>query len=95
MVSDNFKYFYYFEAELHREVVRINVGKLLDPETKNKRKRYKYIKYIVYSINDKKRSVEADLRSIKASSQFPYASLHRRYKQNPAIYQIDNGVFSF
>ena len=34
MVSDNFKYFYYFEAELHGEVVRINVGKLQDPDTK-------------------------------------------------------------
>ena len=49
---DNFKYFYYFEAELHGEVVRINVGKLIDPDTKNKRKRYKYI---VYSINDKEK----------------------------------------
>lgn len=50
--TDNFKYFYYFEADLHGEVVRINVGKLLDPDTKNKRKRYKYI---VYSINDKEK----------------------------------------
>lgn len=70
--TDNFKFFYYFEAELHGGIVRINVGKMLDPDTKTKRKRYKYI---VYSINNKeKRSVEADLRSINASSQFLYAS---------------------
>nr|DAW69739.1 MAG TPA: minor capsid component [Caudoviricetes sp.] len=50
--KDNFKYFYYFEAELHGGIVRINVGKMLDPDTKTKRKRYKYI---VYSINDKEK----------------------------------------